>query len=441
MKRLDSTEPQGPNRTRRLRAGIVTGAATRAASLASPLFIIPLAFDGLGEETYGIWMTVTALTSMLLWSDLGLGNGLLTKLSDAFARGDESGARGLIATAYALLGSLATTACASLVITAGLVPWGSVFNTSSSDVLPIVLITLCAFAINVPLGLIVRIQYALQEVAASNLLMMIGPTFSILGALVARAAHADSLVMIGLIVSGPPLASLVATAHVFRRHALLRPRLSDSRLRTVRPLLTLGSMFLVVQILSSVSLNADNLVVAHAVGPAAVADYSIAARIFMVVGLLISMLNLPLWPANAEAFARGEIDWVRRTTIRMTIRSAATMAVVGSGLTLLGRQLLRAWVSPLVDAPTTLLAGFAAFWFLVAIASPAFMVQNARGVLSPQVVGWLAFALVTIPVKVALAKTHIELLPTVAAATYLITMIPAALIGYRRAMQLGKEGE
>ncbi len=78
---------EGTARSRRLIKGIGSSVVARAATSLLPLLLIPLTIRYLGTEQYGIWMAITSVTSMLLWADLGLGNGLLTKLAPLVAKG------------------------------------------------------------------------------------------------------------------------------------------------------------------------------------------------------------------------------------------------------------------------------------------------------------------------------------------------------------------
>lgn len=425
---------EGTERSRRLVRGITTSALARVLSVCSPLVVIPLALDLMGPDSYGVWVTMTAITGMLLWADLGLGNGLMTQATKELAIGNRAGARQVIASAYAMLGGLAITAIAVLITLAVFLPWGALLNSKSSEASAIAVITLGAFILNVPLSLIQRVQYSLGEVALSNVLLAGGPVLTILGALAANHAHVSSTKAVVLMTSGPIVASVLATIVTIARHRDLVPMRGDLARGTTRSLLALGTLYLTVQVLSAVALNADNLIIAQVRGAAEVVDYSIIARLFMIAGLVISLANLPLWPANAEALARGDVTWVRRTTLRMTWISGGCMVLVGTVLVVFAEPFVHTWVGPEVEVPRVLLVGFALLWTVVAVASPAFMVANSQAKLRPQLFGWSGFLLSSILLKLVLAQSDVELLPLAAAGLYLVCLWPAAYFGYRQAL-------
>lgn len=414
--------------------GIATSGLTRILSVCSPLVVIPLALDLMGPDSYGVWVTMTAVTSMFLWADLGLGNGLMTRTSHALAVGDLAQARQVIASAYAMLGGLALGVMTVLLVLTTFVPWEDVLNSGSSEAGAIATITLGAFVLNVPLSLIQRVQYSLGEVALSNVLFAAGPLLTIIGAIAANQAQVTATEAVVLMTTGPLVASVLATAVTVVRHPDLVPGRGSLALDTTRALFTLGSLYLAIQVLSAVALNADNVIIAQVRGAADVVDYSIVARMFMIAGLVISLANLPLWPANAEALAKGDRGWVERTTFKMTVLSGGCMLGIGVALVFCARPFVHAWVGPEVEVPRTLLIGFALFWIAVAVASPAFMVANAVSKLRPQLVGWSIFAVASILAKTALAESHLEYLPLAAAVLYAVCLGPAAWLGYRQAL-------
>jgi O-antigen/teichoic acid export membrane protein len=423
----------GTERSRRLRVGILTSVLSRFAGLAAPVIIIPLVIDQLGEELSGVWLTVTSLTSVLLWADLGLGNGLLTRLSSSVARGNLGEARGLIAVSYTLLGSFALLACAALLSSVDLVPWANVLNASDPEVKWIVVLQLGMFMVNVPLSLIQRVQYALQEVGMSNLIMLVAPVITIAGAVTAHLADFSALRTIACISVGQPIASLIATVVTFSRHRELFPSLSDATLVGSGQFLSLGAGFLAVQSLSALALNFDNLIIAHTAGIARVTDFAVVARVFGTLGLLVTMVNLPLWPANAEALARGDHAWVVRATGRMTAVSSASMVVGGVALVMFGPWLIREWVGDEIHVSSILIVGFSTLWLVIGLASPSFMLLNAQGKVVHQMVAWSLFVVMSGLTKIALGSSgHVDLFPMAGAAWYAILLLPVAMSGWVR---------
>lgn len=427
-------------RNRRLTSGILTSLISRAVAALVPLVMVPLTLNYMGTQLYGLWMAVAALTGMAAFADLGLGNGLMTKLAPSYSNGDTLSARRYVSNAYGMVVSLAAIIVVMLWALAGLIPWTSLFNVNDAAVAShapsIAIICISAFLLNVPLSLVLRVQYAYQRVGQANIWQASGSLWSIPLVVGAVQLHLSPELVVMAAVIGPPLSNLLNSFWLFGRQfpaIAPRPRYIDSD--TARQLLGLGGQFLVLTIVMSLAMNADNLVIAHVLGLGSVTTFSVPARLFTQLGLLVSLVNLPLWPANGEALARGDIDWVRRITARMTLASALTVAVPGLVFVFAGDRLLSAWLGSDIGASPALMAGLAVWWAMLAAISPRFMVQNSVGVVMPQLLGWSLYLLLSVPLKLwAAASFGVDAVPIAGVVVYALVVLPSAIWGYRKAM-------
>jgi O-antigen/teichoic acid export membrane protein len=203
-------------------------------------------------------------------------------------------------------------------------------------------------------------------------------------------------------------------------------------------MIVIGFSFFLVTTLTSTALSLDNFLVAHIMSLADVTAYSLPARVFGALGLLVTILNAPLWPANGEALARGDFVWVRSMTTRMTLTSSLGVLAPALLLVFLGNRLLNLWLPGHFDVSPQLLLALTAWWVLLAAASPRFMVQNSAAVVRPQMLGWSIFLLASIPAKLwALSYFGLAGLPLVGSILFIITVMPAAQVGYRSVIGRG----
>lgn len=435
----------GRSRSRALVGGILSSLAGKMVGLAAPLLITPLAFRSLGAERYGLWMAVTSLTSMALFADFGLGNGLLTRLARLRGTGERQAAAREVSSAYALLGALSALLMTALVASLWWVPWPALLNATANplaaDVRPVVLLCFGAFIANIPIALIQRVQYAQQQVAQSNLWQAAGSLISVVLVYAAVTSALGHVLVIAAAVLTVPAVNLANSLCYFGwQDRELRPRLRHVRAEVARGLLRLGARFFLLSVLASVVLNLDGFLVSRVLGLSAAATYAVVLRMFALLTLFVTLVNLPLWPANSEALARGDLLWVRRVTVRMVLLSALVVSLPGLAFVLVGNDVLRLWVraADLPHVSPVLFAGLALWSVLLAVAAPLFMVQNSVGLLRPQFVGWAGCLLLAVPLKVVLA--HRVGLPGVAlasAVTYGLTVLPAAVVGYRRVLAGG----
>ena len=436
---LDGTS-HGSRRTRRLVSGVLAAVVSRGVGAVAPLLLIPITLRYLGPQVYGLWMAVGALAGMALWADLGLGNGLLTKLTPCYSSGDWALARKYVSTAYAVLLPIALVLTALLWSLAGTIPWSGLFNVSDpkldSTARTVALICLSAILINIPLSLVQRVQYAYQQVAQSNIWQAAGTILSVGVAWAAVSAGLAPTIVIAAAVSGPIISNIANSLWVYSRTGRpLSPRLSSVDRSVIATMFRLGGQFFVLSIITSVALNADNLIIAHSLGLAAVTAYAVPVKMFMALGLMVTLINLPLWPANGDALARGEYGWVRKTTARMTLLSGAAVLLPALALFLFGDRVLSTWLKADLHGSPWLFLWLGLWWVLLATASPRFMVQNASGLVMPQLVGWVLYLVLSVPAKLLVAHTFgVAGVAGVSAVGYGLLVWPAAAMGYRRVL-------
>ncbi|WP_432050510.1 lipopolysaccharide biosynthesis protein [Verrucosispora sp. NA02020] len=428
------------DRDRRVTVGIATAMAAKGIGLAAPLVVTPACFGYLGDQRYGLWMAVTALTGMAWFADLGLGNGLLTRLShhvhDVRAQARE------ISSAFATLGAVAVVLVVALVVVVPTVGWAGLFGVTdarvAADATTMVLLCFGAFAVNIPFSLIQRIQYARGQVVQSNVWQSAGALVAMGAVLGAIAAGWSPLVVIGCAVLAVPLTNLLNTvAYFWFQEPALRPGPALVDRATAVGLLRLGLQFFALTTMSSIALNMDSPLVAYLLGPVVAAHYAVVGKLFGVLSIFVGLVGMTIWPVNGTALARGEVAWVRRNTRRMVLLYGVVVGVVGGALVGVGPRLVELWVSDIDRASVSvaLLAGLAAWSFLVAVTSPLIMVQNSVGLLRPQFVGWATFLVLAAGLKVwGLRQFGLVGLPVAACLAYVLTMWPAVFVGYRRAL-------
>lgn len=436
---LASTE----RRSRALRAGVLTSFVSRGFAAATPLFVIPIGLRYLGSSQYGAWATALSLTSLVLFADLGIGTGLMTRLGAIAGRLQDEvlSARRLIASGYAAVGALTALLLAVLLVSTRLLDWASLVGVSGDEATAtvwIIVVTLGAFVLNMSASLIVRVQYGLGQQARSNVWQAAGSVGTLLATWGAAKTDPGPVAFVAL--SSAPLLVMAGlnTLSFFARHPvgrLLRPGLHDIDRDSALALMRLGSRFLAVSLLMTVATALDPVIVARTHNLSDVPTYAIPYRLFVFVSTISVMLTVPLWPFHAGAVASGDSAWVRRITRRMTLLGTALVGLASLSLAIAGPWLASWWLSPDFRVDLMLWSGMGTWVTVQAIAAPAFMVANGAEILQPQIVGYGLFALL-VPLK-WWVSSHLgfPLIPWIGAAGYCLFIWPACYLGYREALR------
>lgn len=347
-----------------------------------------------------------------------------------------------MSTAYLALGAFVLLVVGLLLVSGEFVSWGNLINSGAASRLPsanaIVVVTFAAFSCNIVASLVYRVQQAVQQISRANFWQSLTSAFGLVAILTAATLNLDGALFVAVAVFAAPAASSIYTLIFFTRNLegrALRPRFRDFGWEDFRFLFGIGSRFLAISILMSVSLGIDTWIIARAGSLADATRFAVPSRVLGLVGSFVVSLAAPLWPMVASALATHDIAWARNSVRRMTLVLFLLSMAASGGIVLVAPFIFRTWLGEGHTPSMMLLLGLAAWNVAQAVVSPTFMVQNAAKVLLPQTIGYVLL-LATVPVKWAVVENgYVDWVPWITVIGYLTLIWPSAMIGYRRAMR------
>lgn len=427
-------------RSRRLVSAGLSGVGGRLAAVLLGLVLTPVIVGGLGDERYGVFATLTLAVSLLSFSDLGVGNGLITRTAAAGARGDVAEQRRLASVGFAIMATAGTVVAAATLVLVELLPWRAAFGAPGvpeAELRQAVLAFGLLFAAGVPGAVGQKLLLGLQRGATVNAWVLAGTCASLLGAAAASAAGARLPLVVAATVGPPILLSCCSSLWLFcvaRRD--LAPRRVDVTLAGAVSLLRVGGLFLVLNAAVALAFQTDLLVVSAVLGASAAAVLAICLRVFSLVQQSTTAVLTQLWPAFADALASGDARWVRRAWWRSSLGIAGVAAPVLLLLALTGDRLIEWWVGPSLVPPTSLLLALALWTLQQACIYPTAMLLNGAEIVRFQVVAASSMAVTNIGLSIVLAQAWGVAGPVWAS---LIThtalnAVPAVVVVWRRVL-------
>jgi O-antigen/teichoic acid export membrane protein len=389
----------------------------------------------LGIERFGLWMTISSLQTFLVFADLGIGNGVLNAVADASGRRHTREMQASIESGLLLLGSISLVILFLLASTYHWLHPGPFVGVRSGVALreagPAFAAFGICFAVDVTGSLIQRIQLGLQLGFLSSLWQIAGSVLAVLGLLLAIEIRA-SLPILVLAFCGPPVLTKFVNGYFFfvRVRPDLRPKFRSASWGATKNIGRLAILFLVLNLAVALAFQSDNLIIAHILGPEAVAQYSVPQKLFGLITLVMATLIEPLWPAYGEAIGRGDGGWVQKTLIRSLILTVICASLLGVSFTLAGPRLIHLWVGDKIHASSVLLIGLA-FWAVIQAGGNAVaMFLNGASVIKPQIMIAIAFAGCALLIKIrAVEHWGVDVMPWATLISYsVLNVLPYAII-------------
>ena len=404
---FDTTTEDGRSQERYRRAALtaVTGGAARAVSLVTMFISIPLALGYLGAERYGVAVTITALTSMLVFADFGLGNGLMNLVANAAGRDDETRVRRSISSAFFMLCGIAAVLAVPLYLLYRWVPWAHFMNVTDASgrdgVAAAVGVYMVCVVVSLPLGIVQRVQLAYQQGFVNSAWNAVGSAVALIGLIVVIQLRGGLPWVVLMLLAAPIIANALNWVSLFVvRRRDLQPRWSSASRAEGGRLARIGFMFFILQLAVAIAYQADVVVATRVLGPTAATDYSVTLRLFLLVPTVVNLALLPLWPAYSESIARGDRAWVGRT-LRTSVLLAASLSGLSSLiLVVFGRSILKAWTGTDIGADLPLLVGMGVWAVLNNSFNAVAMLLNGASIMRFQVLTALSMTVVSLSASI-----------------------------------------
>ncbi len=402
---------QEDNRTAKVKKNILASIILKGLDVTVYLLIVPATLGYLNEYEYGIWLT---LNSILMWInsfDIGLGNGLRNRLAEALASGNLELGRIYVSTTFGLLLILTSIFIIVGSMANPFIDWYAILNASPDFVTrldKIVYISFVIFAINFTFRFIGNVYLALQLPAVNNLLILSGNLFALIGIYLITSFKGGVFIAVALIYYAAPLiVSLLAYPVTFcRLYPYLRPSLKFFRRQYLRDLFNIGIKFFFLQLSAILLFAFANLLISRLFGPENVTPYNISYRYFSLLPMAMNLLLAPLWSATTDAYARGEMNWIKRTKRRTEFILLGALGLIIVQL-FLSRPFYKIWVGSEVSIDWSISIWMAIYTGILIASLTYSSFLNGLGKLHIQVINTVAMAILFYPVCFLLGRSFL----------------------------------
>lgn len=398
---------KGQERSVKAKKNILLSFFVKGASIASGFILLPLTIGYVNEDIYGIWLTISSVVTYFSFFDVGLGNGLRNKFAEAVAKGDQLLAKTYVSTTYVMLAVVSTAICLLFLLINPLLNWASIFklDPALADQLSLVmLVVFCFFCLNFVLKLITTLLIADQRPGVSGIINLSTNVLSLLAIFILTQTVEGSLLNLAFVFSATPILTLSVASIIFfnGRYKPYAPSFKFVKTGYLKDLMSLGLKFFVIQLVGVIIFSTDNLIIVRVLGPAEVTDYNTAYKFFGIITQVYTIIATPFWSANTDAYHRGDISWIKKTTKKL-VQVWGLMLVGAIILLLVSDFVYSIWV-PTLDIPFWL-----SFWMMVYVlifawGTPFVNFSNGISKVRLQLYASIFGGIINIPLSVFLAR-------------------------------------
>ena len=380
----------------------------KGASMVLSLVYVPVVLNYLGDYKYGVWASILSILSWISYFDLGIGNGLRNRLSEALVcDSPRISPRQLVSSAYVVLSVIVAVGAVVCGIIIAFVDWQALLSAwdVNENLLCVVELSFLGMCLSFVLTLCNSIYYALQKAQIVNLISVFQQLVMLVSVWLLNLTNSNSLMAVAAFyVSSNLLVYGAFTIYVFVKNRNIIPAFHCYSDEVAKDVGGLGIMFFIAQIAALVLFTTDNLIVSNLFGPEQVTVFTTANKVFTVASSLFAALVVPLWSKTTADYARGDIAEIRRTLKKMhKLFLAAVLGIVL--LVLLFKPLVKMWLGRdlgFEDSLIVLMGIYAVVYMWNTIYS---QVVNGLSLVRFMVAIACAQAILNIPLSIMLATT------------------------------------
>src|SRR5665647_908901 len=330
-------------------------------SISISLLLVPLTLNYLSVYEFGVWLTLSSIFTWINYFDIGLGNGLRNRLAESMARQDEKLGQIYVSTTFFILSLIVTVVFLIFLAFQPYLNWAEILNADPekvADLNRVIILSFAFFCLNFLFKIVGIIYAAAQKPAFNDLIALLGSLLSLIVIFILTKTTEGTLMNVAIVFSAAPtVILLVAYPITFYGYSKnFRPKFRAIKPNHAKDLMNLGAQFFILQISGLLIFGTSNIIISRILGPEQVAPYNIAFKYFSIATMVFNIIIAPMWSASTDAFAKGDLLWIKKYMNGM--QKVSILSTVGVLILILGSNIAyRFWIGTTIIIPFKL-----SFW-------------------------------------------------------------------------------
>ncbi len=387
---------------------VIASFGVRGVSILIGLILVPLTLNYIGKAQNGIWLTITSLVGWITFFDIGFGNGLRNRFTEAKAVGDYVKARAYVSTTYVSLGIVFILVWVLCLCTNFFLDWSSILKAPANmanELSLVVFIVFTSFCIRFVLMTINTVLVADQKPAKPAFFDMLGQLLILICIFILAKTTSGSLLYLAIVLGTVPVLILLCSSFWYYNHEykIFRPSVRLFQKKLVKDILNLGLKFFVAQVAALVMLQSANIIITRLFGSESVTEYDLACRYFGFPLSFLMIIIVPLWSAYTDAYARKDHVWMQRT-LKKIYKLFAFFVFVAVVMLTVSPTAIYLWSGKKVQIPFSLSVSVCIYFILYMWVSIHIFILNGIGKIKLQFLFSIFEAALYIPLAILFGK-------------------------------------
>ncbi len=422
---------KGDDRSLKIRSNIIIIFLFKGGSLLVNLLLVPITIHFVNPSEYGVWLTLSSVIAWFGISDIGFGNGLRNKFTEAQAQNDTKLAKGYVSTTYISLTCIIAFLWLLFFISSFFLDWSLILNTDPStkdSLTKVVLILFTFFALQFIFKLVGTVLIASQEPGKASGFDFIANVFILISIyLMIKLNVAGSLEILAVITGSFQLLVYIIATFWFYSGKLkpYRPSIKYFKFSYIRSLMGLGVKFFIVQISMIFIFQCTNIIIMQILDSESVTIYNIAYRYFTIPMTIALIVVSPFWSAFTDAYVKKDYIWMTKV-YKQLLKLVLFMIGVLIVFFILSEFAYKIWIKDEVIIPIGVSFVMMLNIIAITISSVFISIINGTGKLKIQLLLNIVLSFFYIPLAIFLGH-HYRLIGIIIA-SFIINLIYAILV-------------
>lgn len=306
---------EGIQNNKKLIKSISLNVILKPFSMLVSFFYTPILLSFLGNEQYGVWITMLSVLNWLTIFDFGIGGGFRNLLSQKLANNDDAAINDVSSTAYISLASIISILYVVLFIFSIFINWNKVFNTTINMKIAMIIV-LTYICLNFIFGLSNSIFYANQKAEYVPLITFIIQSLNFFGVfLIGKLLKKNgSITEMALLYAATGICiNVIVILIIWIKNKNYIPHIRNFKREYVSGIFNYGIKLFFLQICGIILFTTDNMIITQLYSPEEVTPYSITRNLFNIINSVFSAILAPFWSKFTIENEKKNYSWIKKS--------------------------------------------------------------------------------------------------------------------------------